>query len=46
MEDCLIAALKWWEDEAEYLTTGDYGEYNVFDETPAWVIEARKLLNQ
>ena len=45
MEEALKKALQWWHDECEYLTTGDYGEHNVFDEPPVWVIEARKLLN-
>jgi hypothetical protein len=46
MIDCLIAALKWWEEEARYLTTGEYGGHNVFDEPPAWVLEARKLIEE
>jgi hypothetical protein len=38
------AALKWWEEDAQYLTTGEYGDHNVFDDDPTWVIEARKLI--
>lgn len=46
----LKAALKWWDEEAKHLTTveggeDDWDEYNVFDEDPDWVREARKLLN-
>ena len=44
--DVLKQAIVWWEVEAQYLTTGEYGEYNVFDDTPRWVLEARKLLAQ
>jgi hypothetical protein len=44
--ECLKNALKWWEDDVRYLTEGDYGEYNVFDDDPDWVIDARKLLKE
>ena len=47
--DNLKAALKWWDEEARFLTewlgdskTGD--EHNVFEEEPEWVVEGRKLL--
>jgi hypothetical protein len=39
-------ALKWWDEEASCQTTGEYGEYNVFDETPGWVLRARVALKQ
>ena len=45
MEDCLKAALKWWDEDVKYTTIGDYGEYNLFDEDPEWVVQARKLVN-
>ncbi len=45
MEEALRKALKWWDEEAQYETTGDYGDHNVFDEDPEWVIEARRVLN-
>ena len=40
---CLKEALLWWEKDAQYMTTGDYGDRNVFDDDPDWVIEARVL---
>ena len=46
MVECLIKALKWWDEDAQYLTEGDYGAHNVFDEPPEWVVEARELLNK
>jgi hypothetical protein len=46
MSECLEKALKWWDDKAQYLTTGDYGGRNVFDDDPVWVVEARKLLEE
>jgi len=42
----IASALKWWEEDAQYLTTGDYGGHNVFDDDPEWVVEARKLLEE
>ncbi len=42
---CLKEAVKWWEEDVQYMTTGDYGEYNVFDDDPEWVFEARKILS-
>jgi len=51
MEDALKAALKWWDEDAKYLTewvgdgeTGD--EQNVFNGDPGWVVAARKLLTK
>ncbi len=44
VRECLEKALTWWHDEAEFLTTGEYGEHNVFDEDPDWVKEANKAL--
>ena len=41
---CLKKALTWWHDEAEFLTTGEHGDNNVFDDDPAWVGEANKAL--
>jgi len=48
MEETLRAALKWWDEEARYLTesVGDGDWDNVFDGDPLWVREARKLLNK
>ena len=46
MEEALIKALQWWNEECEYLTTGDYGEHNVFDEPPEWVAMARIALSK
>jgi len=43
-KDVLKEVLKWWEDEAQYLTTGDYGEHNVFDDDPEWVKMAKKAI--
>jgi len=40
--------LDWWKD-ARCLTTGDYGDYNVFDDEPEFVTKALELktkLNQ
>lgn len=46
ISECLTKALAWWEDDIQYMTEGEYGEYNVFDDDPEWVIEARKLLDK
>lgn len=35
--------LAWWR-EAEFMLTGDYGESNVFDTKPDFVIQAEELL--
>ena len=43
---CLKEALKWWEDDIQYLTEGEYGGHNVFDDDPEWVINARWLLGK
>ena len=44
--EVLRQALKWWEEDEQYRTEGDYGEYNVHDEDPQWVIDARKVLGE
>ena len=41
----LKEALIWWYSDVQFMTTGDYGEYNAFDEDPQWVKDACKLLN-
>lgn len=46
---CLKDALKFWEEECQYLVTlteedGEHREtHNVFDDDPDWVINARKI---
>ena len=40
--DLIGAVLEWWE-EHECDTTGPYGEYNVYDETPQFVRIAERL---
>ena len=44
--EALAAALLWWETEGTYETwcDGDGEEYNVFDEDPQWVLDARKVI--
>jgi len=42
---CLRKAHVWWVEDAQYLTRGDYGSHNVFDDVPDWVGEAYALLN-
>lgn len=49
---CLKDALKFWEEECEYLITlteedGEHREtHNVFHDDPNWVINARKILKK
>ncbi len=38
------SVLAWWQ-EAQFLTSGDAGERNVFNIEPAFVQKARDLLN-
>jgi len=38
----LKKALDWWNGDIKYLTYGEYGGHNVFDDTPDWVYEAEK----
>jgi len=45
VKDIITAAVKWWDEEAKYLTQGDYGGHNVFDDDPEWVVLARKTLD-
>jgi hypothetical protein len=42
--ECLKEALEWWEKDAQYKTTGEYGEFNVFTEDPDWVEKTREIL--
>ena len=34
--------LEWWE-EHQYDTTGEYGDYNVFDDAPLFVKKAQEI---
>jgi hypothetical protein len=34
--------LDWW-DEHQYDTTGEYGEYNVYDNEPSFVVKAKLM---
>lgn len=47
-EEALREALKWWDEEASYLTesVGDGDWDNVFDDDPAWVRKARQVLKR
>ena len=38
-----LAIKDWWKD-AQYLTTGDRGDFNVFDNEPDFVVQARAVL--
>jgi hypothetical protein len=41
--DWAIAIKKWW-DGARYLTSGSYGEHNVFDTEPEFVTKAKQVI--
>ena len=42
MNDLIDLILDWW-DEHKYDTTGECGEYNVYDEPPDFVVRAMEL---
>ena len=42
MAQLVDEVIDWWE-EHEYNTTGDYGEINVFDDTPQFVRTAKEI---
>jgi hypothetical protein len=43
LDELVKKILEWWE-EHEYDTCGDYGEYNVFDKEPEFVVLAKKYM--
>lgn len=42
LEELVKAILDWWE-EHQYDTTGDYGDFNMYNEEPEFVRKAKQI---